>query len=176
MEEIWKDIPNYDGLYQVSNLGNVKSLNRYVRTCGNAKRLVKEKILKATLDNTGYYVVGLYKNNIQSNYHIHRLVIEAFIPNTQNKPQVNHIDGNKLNNCLDNLEWCTASENGIHAYNHNLNKSRKEINQYDLGGNFVKKWDSIKDAQAFYKTTHISECCHHKRKQCKDYIWRYANE
>ena len=176
MGEIWKDIPEYEGLYQVSNLGNVKSLNRYVKTCGNATRFVEEKILTPTIDNTGYYVVSLWKNNLHTRPHIHRLVIEAFVPNLENKPQVNHIDGNKLNNCVDNLEWCTASENGIHAYKTGLNKSKRCVYQYDLDGNFIKKWESIKEANNYYKTSHISECCKGKRNQTSGYIWRYANE
>lgn len=176
MNEIWKDIKGYEGLYQVSNLGRVKSLKRYVNHSGNSKRIVYERILKPVVDNTKYYVVSLWKNNIHNRVHIHRLVIEAFIPNLDNKPFVNHIDGNKLNNCIDNLEWCTPKENNIHAYKMELNNSKRKVNQYDLKGNFIKTWNSIKEANEYYKTTHISECCNRnaKRKKSKGFLWEYA--
>lgn len=178
MQEIWKDIKEYEGLYQVSNLGNVKSLKRYVNTNGGAKRLVKEKILKPIIDNTNYYVVSLWKNNVCQRAHIHRLVVETFISNIYHKPYVNHKDGNKLNNNVNNLEWCTPKENNLHAYTIGLNPSRRKINQYDLKGNFIKTWDSIREANNFYKTSHISECCNNnsKRNIAKGYIWKYANE
>lgn len=178
MKEIWKDVKNYENLYQVSNYGRVKSLERYVKTCGGAKRIVKEKILKPTVDNTNYYVVSLWKNNICKRTHIHRIVIETFIPNLLNKPQVNHIDGNKLNNNINNLEWCTAKENNIHAYEYGLNPSRRKVNQYDLNGNFIKTWNSIREANNFYKTSHVSECCNNnsKRNITKGFLWKYADE
>ena len=178
MQEIWKDIKGYEGLYQVSNLGRVKSLERYVNHSGNSKRIVYEKILKPVIDNTKYYVVSLWKNNIHKRVHIHRLVIETFILNIENKSFVNHIDGNKLNNCIDNLEWCTPQENNIHAYTIGLNPSKRKVNQYDLDGNLIKTWNSIKEANNFYKTSHISECCNNKssRKMTKGYLWKYADK
>ena len=178
MKEIWKDVKEYEGLYQISNFGRVKSLKRYVNTNGNSKRLVNEKILKQTIDNTGYYVVSLWKNNQHLRAHIHRLVAENFIVNKNNKPYVNHIDGNKLNNNIKNLEWCTPRENNVHAYKYGLNPSRKKVNQYDLKGNFIKTWNSIKEANIFYKTSHISECCNNKsnRNITKGFLWKYADK
>lgn len=106
MMEIWKDIKGYEGLYQVSNLGRVKSLERIVNF-GNQQRIVKEKILSPRDNGNGYKTVCL-----QSKYfYIHRLVAQTFIPNPDNKPQVDHIDTNKSNNCVDNLRWATHSEN-----------------------------------------------------------------
>lgn len=176
MKEIWKDIKNYENLYQVSNLGRVKSLKRYVNHSGNSKRIVNEKILKPVIDDTKYFVVSLWKNNNHTRPHIHRLVAETFIPNLENKPHINHIDGNKLNNSVNNLEWCTPKENIIHAYKIGLNKNNRIINQYDLNGNFIKTWNNIKEAQIFYKTTHIGECCRGTRNQTKNYIWEYADK
>lgn len=177
MKEIWKDIKGYEGLYQVSNLGNVKSLERYVNHFSGTRK-VQEKILKPVIDNTGYYVVSLWKNNKHSRAHIHRLVAESFIINNDNKPYINHIDGNKLNNNIGNLEWCTPKENNIHAYKIGLNQSCKKVNQYDLNGNYIKTWNSIKEANCFYKTSHICECCkdNSNRNIAKGFLWKYADK
>ena len=102
MREVWEDIKGFEGLYQISNFGNVKSF-------------YKDKILKGRPDKDGYYRVCFYKNKKSKEMKIHRLVAQAFIPNPENFPQVNHIDGNKLNNCVSNLEWCTAKYNINHA-------------------------------------------------------------
>lgn len=104
MNEIWKDIEGYEGLYQVSNLGRVK-------------RVKTGRILKGCKDRYGYgyLLVSLYKNGSQSTKRIHRLVAQAFIPNPENKPEVNHIDENKTNNMISNLEWSTSKENINHG-------------------------------------------------------------
>lgn len=174
MKEKWKDIKDFEGLYQVSNYGRVKSLSRKIKTIKGYTITIKGRILKPTIDNTDYYAVSLWKQNIKVRPHIHRLVAEAFIPNLENKPQVNHIDGDKLNNNVRNLEWCTQQENNIHAYNHGLNPSRKKVDQYDLNGNYIKTWNSIHDANIFYNSTHISDCCRGIRNQTKGYIWKYT--
>ena len=128
MEEIWKDIKGYEGYYQVSNLGRIKSLGRYIFIIRNRGRqtynqIVKEKILKTYKSSNGYLLVFLKKNNKTKSLFVHRAVATAFIPNIENKPQVNHKDGNKQNNCLDNLEWATHSENMQHAWKHHLIKN-----------------------------------------------------
>ena len=172
MREIWKDVKDYEGLYQVSNLGRVRSITRYVKHVGG-KRVVKGRILKRTLSNVGYYVVNLWKNNKREQMLVHRLVAETFLSNFENHPYINHIDGNKLNNNVNNLEWCTPAENNSHAYRIKLRDCSK-INQYDLKGNFIREWDSIKEAQKFYNTTHISECCRGRRKKTCNFIWKYS--
>ena len=106
MKEIWKDIKGYEGLYQVSNLGRVKSLERY----DSYNKKVDEKILK-TKENLGYIYVNLHKNGIQKGYKVHRLVAEAFIPNPDNKPCIDHINTIVTDNRVENLRWCTYSEN-----------------------------------------------------------------
>lgn len=109
MKEIWKDIKDYEGLYQISNLGNVRSLERKVRI-NKGYRIVKNKILKLGIRNN-YYVINLNKNNKKKSFQVHRLVAEAFINNLDNKPIINHKNFNKLDNNVNNLEWCTQKEN-----------------------------------------------------------------
>ena len=111
MTEIWKDVVGYKGLYQVSNLGRVKSLPKIA-----GFRKQDEKQSAIFVDRHGYCKVNLYKNNTHKQCYVHILVATAFLPNNDNKPQVNHIDGDKCNNCTENLEWCTAKENVIHSY------------------------------------------------------------
>ena len=115
-------------MYQVSNYGNVKSLARQRR---NSKGLYmqKEKLLSLTNTSTGYKKVELVKNGKKKSYKVHRLVAMAFIDNPENKPEVNHIDGNKINNHVDNLEWVTSSENSIHAYKTGLSSQKKKLNE-----------------------------------------------
>lgn len=118
MEEIWKDIPGAEGSYQVSSLGRVRSLDRYVEQ-GNrwGQRMLRfqaGRIMKAKVDKDGYLHIDL--NGDVGTVCVHRFVAMAFIPNALNKPQVNHIDGDVQNNCVENLEWVTNSENHLHAY------------------------------------------------------------
>ena len=116
MKEIWKDIEGYKGIYQISNQGNVKSLNRIARS----GKKVKEKILKKAQDKDGYILFTLCKNGTQKTVKAHRLVATAFIPNINNKPCVNHLNGIKNDNTVTNLEWVTVSENTQHSYNNKL--------------------------------------------------------
>lgn len=174
MKEIWKDISNYEGLYQVSNLGNIKSLDRYVNyKIKDTKRLIKSQNKKLTLNKKGYLKVTLFKNGKGETREVQRLVAEAFIPNPENKPQVNHINGNKTNNNIENLEWCTCKENTLHSL-YVLGKKIKQVKQYDLNGNYLNTFSSIKEAE---KETNVYSCAisnviHGRRKKAGGFIWK----
>ena len=178
MEEIWRDIAGYKGLYQVSNLGNVKSLN-YNRTG-------KERVLKPKTNRNGYLQVVLSKDNKQKFFYVHRLVALHFIPNTNNLPEVNHIDENKSNNCVTNLEWCSSK------YNNTYNDRQKRIGekksipvvQLDLATNkAVNVYPSAHEAERLggFSSSNITSCCKNKfhregnniYKGCK---WMYLHE
>ena len=147
MEEIWKDIEGYEGLYQVSNLGRVRSLDRYVNNNHETKSLKKGRILvNSILKSTGYLRVSLSREGKFVSKQVHRLVAEAFVSNPNNYPIINHKDENPLNPCADNLEWCTSEYNNnygtrldkISKAMTNNPKISKKVYQYDLYGNFLK--------------------------------------
>lgn len=157
MIEIWKDIEDYEGLYKVSNLGRVKRLER---TDSNGRTL-KEMIMKTNKngdEKKGYYErVYLSKDGIKKQMRVHRLVAQSFIPNPDNKQQVNHIDGNKLNNNVNNLEWVTGSENLKHAIDIGLykpNNTRKLSDEQAL--DVLKRLNNkelIKEIAKLYNVT-----------------------
>ena len=185
MKEIWKDIPNYEGLYQASNLGRIRSVDRYKEVIiknqyGEYKRtkFFKSYVLKQQT-YMGYKCVQLHINGKYKWEKVHRLVAKAFVPNPENKPQVNHIDGNKSNNCVENLEWCNQSYNTKHAYKNNLIKHYKiEINQYDLEGNYIKTWESAKEIEKKLKikNSQICRCCKNENSTAGGYYWKYKRE
>ena len=127
-EEHWKPIIGFEGLYEISDLGRVKSLSRYVKSKANSKMKIPERILKTGKNKCGYALVVLMKNNKRHNKLVHRLVAKAFINNPENYAVVNHIDGNKHNNSLENLEWCTSKENIHHAMRIGLRNDKGENN------------------------------------------------
>lgn len=172
MQEIWKDIKDYEGLYQVSNFGNVRSLYR-IENYSKYKRKRNGKILRQNTTRAYNYVI-LCKNNKTKTFRTHRLVAETFLPNSNNYPVINHIDGNKQNNRIENLEWCTYKYNIEEAYRLGLSKTKK-INQYDLKGNYIKTWNSIINASKTLKidTSAITKCCRGKRNKAGGYKWKY---
>ena len=193
MEEIWKPVVGYEGLYEVSNLGRVKSLPKLHKMDirKNYKGyMTKEKILKNILNNKGYFTLSLVKDFRKTHKQVPRLVAQAFIPNPDNLPQVNHKDGNKTNNKVDNLEWCTPTHNIKEAWRLGLCKPTTpmkglknelcpnsiKINQYDLNGNFIKEWSCSYEAvrELGLHSNHIIDCCKHKRNKCGGFKWEYA--
>ena len=132
MKEVWKDVPDYEGLYQVSNFGMVKRLQRKI-PYGYGMRNIPEKVLKNNVNECGYLYVRLHKGAKSKNHKIHRLVAQAFIENPEHKRCVNHKDGNKQNNFVENLEWATHSENMKHAADNKLWVS------WNLGKHYTRK-------------------------------------
>lgn len=149
--EKWKDIAGYEGLYQISNMGRVKSLERFKPN----GQIVPEKIKTPSAKSNNYLALQLYKNNKPKNCYIHRLVAEAFIPNPQNKETVNHINGDKHDNSVENLEWSTYTENNHHATQTGLNgtehmrnkKGSMRILQYDENMNLIAEYPSMREAE-----------------------------
>ncbi len=127
--EIWLDVIGYEGSYQVSNFGNIKSLSRKVK-CNSSYRIINEIILRPKPDKDGYLKVVLCVDNKRKTVSIHRIQAIAFIPNPKNKPCVNHIDGVKFNNILSNIEWATFSENSIHAHRNGLLRFQKGVSSH----------------------------------------------
>lgn len=180
IEEIWKSIEGYPK-YEVSNLGNVRS------TKNN-----KERFLKPQKDKDGYLIVCLYKNNIRKCCKIHRLVGQAFIPNPDNKPEIDHINTDRTDNRVENLRFVTPKENRNnpislkklrnkkYKFSSNVNNPKSRIVlQFDKDGNFLKEWNTMTEAEIYYTgkiSTNISSCCRKKCKTAYGFIWRYKEE
>lgn len=184
--ETWKEIPNYEGIYEISTRGFIRTIS---------KRLQKTPYIT----NKGYLAIDLYKNKKRKKHLIHRLIAETFISNPNNYPCVNHKDGNKLNNDINNLEWCTQKYNmqeaarlgllntwcgklfGKNHPNYKFRgkwKTQKPIYQCDLEGVILKRFNSCEEAkrETNIEASHISECCNNKRKTAGGYIWKYEKE
>lgn len=144
MKEQWKTIKGYKSFYDVSNFGRVRGWRN-----GRYGRRIKPRIKKLTLNPYGYYQTGIRINGKSTNFYVHRLVAEAFIPNPENKPEVNHIDCDKINNRADNLEWCTHEENLIHASKMGVLKGRM-IGE-DVPASKLKEKDVISIRDLYHK-------------------------
>lgn len=187
-KEVWKAVKGFEGIYEVSNLGNVRGITRCGSHGGN---------LRKAPTHFGYESVRLYNHPYARGYFVHRLVAEAFIPNPDHKRTVNHIDGNKKNNCVDNLEWATHGENHKHAYRTGLKKvtekQRKSASatgtktirenakqRYKsvirIGEDSVERFETVADGAASVNGTPsaIVRCCKHNKPTYKGYRWKYA--
>lgn len=143
----WKDIKGFEGLYKINSNGDIKSLSRIVKCKDGTLKPIKERIVKVGNNGSGYLFVYLWKNNISHRYYVHRLVAETFIENPNNLLEVNHIDNNKANNNVDNLEWCNRLWNERCKEKHISGYTPKPIIQVDENNNILAEFESI------------SECC-----------------
>ena len=179
--ELWKDIPNYEGLYQASTEGEIKSY-------------YTGKILKQEISKNGYCKVMLCKNRKRKLYSVHRLIAVTYLNNYNENLQVNHINGIKTDNKIKNLEMVTCKENIKHSFKNKLqiakkgkehplykkygilNKTSKKINQYDMNGKFIKTWNSIMDVerQLHISNSNISRCCNKYKNSAGGYKWKYT--
>ena len=173
MKEQWKDIPDYKGLYQISNLGRVKSFRQ-----SSKYGCQKEYILKPAIANNGYAQVTLYDNTKKRKFLVHRLVATAFIPNPSNFPQINHKDENRLNNSIENLEWCTAEYNNAYgtARIRATDTLSKPIEQVDIYGRVVAVYRSARIASELlnYSLPAIRTAIK-KHSQTQGFYWRYSD-
>ena len=171
--KIWKPVKGFEG-YFINELGEVKSTRSFKGT--------KEKILKGSYNQQGYKTYNLMRNGEVYRKPLHRLLMETFIPNPNNLPCINHIDGNILNNSLENLEWCTYGHNQKEAYRLGLKQPRikpKKVVQLDKDYRIVAFWNSVNEAskKLNYSAGTICNCCNEKRsKTYKGFIWRYVDE
>ena len=153
-----KDIPGYEGIYGITSCGKIWSY--------------KNKMFLKPADKDGYLRVNLYKDGKMKSCFVHRLVAEAYIPNPENLPQINHRDENKTNNCLQNLEWCDAKYNI--NYGTRNDKTKKPILQYTLDGEFIREWSSATDVGREVNST-ICNCLKGRYKTAYGYIWKYKD-
>lgn len=177
MIEEWRPVVGYEGFYEVSNLGRIKSLERF--TSNNIR--IREHIQKQQISKGGYMYVPLRKDGVRTNKRVHRLVAVAFIPNPEGKPQVNHIDEDKLNNSASNLEWVDGTTNINHgtaierAHRVDCSPLTRAVLQLTPEGKVVAEYPSQSKAAAAVGTTagNISNCCKGRAKTVRGYVWKY---
>ena len=180
--EKWKDIQGYEGLYQVSDLGRIKSIGRTIEYANGTLHPYQEKIRKNNTHKNGYKNVDLWKEGKAKTFKVHRLVAQAFVPNPNNLPEVNHIDENKENNKASNLEWVTAEYNTNYGTRGKRagEKRKKPVLQFALDGNFIKEHTSAKEAAKQFGNKHIAmqigECCRGTQKTAHGFKWRFKEE
>jgi len=181
--ETWKDVIGYEGIYMASSIGRIKKNSR-IGCFGN---LIQEHFRRPVI-NGRYTFINLNKHGVKKQYLLHRIIAMSFIPNPINKPEVNHIDGNKLNNNIENLEWCTSSENQKHAYKTGLqigtwigktgkmHPVSKGVVKLSFDGVEIDRYDSVRDAANSINIdeSYISRCCKNKNKTARGFYWGYS--
>lgn len=172
--ELFLPIKDFETLYEISNKGNVKALKRKYTTnkLKNIERYTSEKILKPSLDGSGYQQVILSKNGSMYSKKIHRLVAESFIENPNNYNEINHKDEDKTNNNVENLEWCDRQYNV--NYGNRTNKTKKKVYQYDLNKNLINTYNSLTECcnATLFPRSSISNACINQN-TFRGYLWTY---
>ncbi len=184
MEE-WKSVKGYEGLYEVSSEGRIRSLGKYFTECHYGKEIVKysePRFPKVVYDKNGYCKIGLIKDKKNTQYRLHILVAQAFIANPDNKPQVNHINGIKTDNRVENLEWCTPKENTIHAHKTGLcgiNGASKPVAKLDEEGNILQVFESARQAELSLgkngKGSNLAKVCRKGYGHCRGFKWKWIS-
>lgn len=180
MSEIWRDIDGYEGLYQVSNKGRIKSLQRIVSHGKSGSFSVKERILSSADKGLGYMVVGLSKNGRKKTWRVHRLVAKAFIPNPNNYDLINHKDKNPSNNAVENLEWCDYQYNNTYADHKEVSSKAqsKLVMQFTMKGDFVARYYGAVEAEKETGVcrTCINACCRGDLQSSGGYRWKLESD
>jgi len=192
MEEEWRDIKGWEGSYQASNFGRIRSVDRFVKDKKDFQKKIKGKIINPSMGTHGYLSISLYNNGISKTYTVHKIIAITFIEPIRGKNFINHIDGNKINNHLSNLEHVTRSENDKHAFKIGLktpnrgmlgkfgkdNYGSKSISQFTLDGKYINTYEGVRDAIRKNNLLghHISEAATGKNKTAYGYIWKYVND
>lgn len=168
IREEWRAIPEFEGWYEVSNFGKVRSVDREVNYKNLSKAQRKGKLLKPKIGKHGYFEVILVINGCRKASRVHRLVAITFIPNPNNLPSINHVNENKLDNRVDNLEWCSVRQNTLYSMN------EIPIGQYDLDGNLIATFSHYTEAgKSVGGNKHgVYKCCKGKLKTYKGYVWK----
>lgn len=175
MNEIWKEIKGYEGRYEVSNLGNVRAIEKVIRCRENVNRTAYGHIKKKTVLKIGYEALNLWKDGKAKLEYVHRLVAEAFIPNDQNLPVVNHLDGNKANNNVNNLEWCTTKKNIQHAFETNLVSNQKPVICIETGIEYRSETEAARQMGNKNHQSLIGACARNAKsnKTAYGYHWKF---
>ena len=193
-QEIWKDIEGYEGKYQVSNCGRVKSLSRFVERKGQPPTYLSERIISTHI-HKGYKIVHLYSNNKEKTFSVHRLVASAFIPNPNNFPHIDHINTIRIDNRVENLRWVNRSMNMMNEITHKkrseywkektkkgknvcVERKKRKVIALDENYNIVYKFNTITEAAKFINRNHSNICiaCKDIRKTSKGFHWQYEEE
>ena len=187
MEEIWKDIPGYEKYYMASTLGRIKSKDRVIKTVLKGKEIKyikRGRIMTPCLNSGKYLGLPINTDKLKKSENVHRLIAITFLPNPNNLPCVNHKDENKLNNCVDNLEWCTYQHNNVQknrlaksleTFNANP-KNRRKVYQYTKDGAFIKEYESVKEATKEMGLKHSSGIylsCNHNNCYARGFKWSF---
>lgn len=198
MKEIWKDIPGYEGIYQISNCGRIKALEKDYVICNTSLVHTKERILASVNMPDGYKRIELNHEGVSRTFPVHRLVALAFLPNPDNKPHIDHINAERDDNRVDNLRWVTPKENAanpitkarkaiavqnrpsgtVHPLFEDKSPDAKPVLQYDKEGNFIARYTCCHQAGRLNKGfsySCIARACRGERKTYKKYIWRYED-